>query len=219
MSILVVVAHPDDEVLGCGGTIAEMARQGAEVNIAILGEGAAARAGAQESQIIALRATATRVASTLGARNLHIDSLPDNRFDAMPLLDVVKIVEGLIERFRPRTVLTHWEGDLNIDHAITYRAVLTATRPIENCSVKELYAFEVPSSTEWAFGHAFSPDTYIDISSTLAAKILAMQMYESESRACPHPRSPESLRALAQWRGSTVGLRAAEAFQTIRRLL
>lgn len=219
MSVLVVVAHPDDETLGCGGTLAKLALRGIEVNVAILGEGVMAREDAQLGALMVLHQAARKAVEILGVGALKIFELPDNRFDTVPLLEVVKIVEGLISYFRPCTIYTHWRGDLNIDHKVTHDAVLIATRPMISGSVKELYAFEVPSSTEWAFGATFSPDTYVDITDTLAKKIQALQTYKSEIRSFPHPRSPEAVRALATWRGSNIGVEAAEAFQTIRRLV
>ena len=218
-SILVVAAHPDDEVLGCGGTLAKLALQSTEVNVAVLGQGIMSRNDAQPDSLTGLHQAAQEVAELLGVEALAMFDLPDNRFDTVPLLEVVKIVEGLVECFQPHTIYTHWSGDLNVDHKITHEAVLTATRPMEGCSVKEIYAFEVPSSSEWAFGATFSPDTYVDITNTLAAKIQALQMYQSEIRSFPHPPSSSGVEALARWRGSNIGVEAAEAFQTIRRLV
>ena len=155
----------------------------------------------------------------LGARDLFLYSLPDNRFDTVSLLDVVKIVEELVEHQQPQVIYTHHGGDLNIDHVVVHRAVLTATRPVAGCPVKEIYAFEVPSSTEWAFGQfqpAFQPNVFVNISATLETKVQAMALYESEARPFPHPRSPEALKALARRWGSAVGVEAAEAFELIR---
>lgn len=223
MKVLVVAAHPDDEVLGCGGTIARLAQEGQEVYIAILGEGITSRYQQQEeadqAQIKALHACTRQVAELLGANDLFLHDLPDNRFDTVPLLDVVKIVEVLVDRLQPHVIYTHHGGDLNIDHMITHRAVLTATRPMPNCPVRELFAFEVPSSTDWAFGQfqpTFHSNIFVDISATLETKLKAMELYQSEARLFPHPRSPEALRAVARRWGSTVCCEAAEAFELIR---
>ncbi len=222
---LVVAAHPDDEVLGCGGTIARLTGEGHDVYVAILGEGITSRYDKREQvdqEIIKeLQARSRQVSKLLGVKELCLYDFPDNRFDTVPLLDVVKTVEKLINQFQPQTVYTHHGGDLNIDHVITHRAVMTATRPVENCPVKELYAFEVLSSTEWAFGQfhaAFQPNVFVDISATLETKIKAMQLYDSEARPFPHPRSPEALRVLAKRRGTVAGLAAAEAFEVIREI-
>lgn len=223
MNILIVAAHPDDEVLGCGGTTARLANEGHDVYIAILGEGVTSRYArrdeAESGHVEALQARSREIAALLGARDLFAHGLPDNRFDTVPLLDVVKIIEGLIDRIRPHVVYTQHGGDLNIDHAITYRATLTATRPVLGHPVREVYAYEVGSSTEWAFQEfapIFRPNVFFDIRGTLDLKLKAMQLYESETRSFPHPRSPEALRAAAQRWGSMAGLAAAEAFQLVR---
>lgn len=222
-TILIVVAHPDDEILGCGGTIARLAREGHNVYIAILGEGVTSRfkqrEQADQAMVEALHSRSREAADLLSVKDLLLYNFPDNRFDTVPLLDIIKTVEKLINRLQPQVVYTHHGGDLNIDHAITHRAVMTATRPVQNCPVKEIYAFEVPSSTEWAFGQfhpAVQPNVFVDISATLETKIQAMQLYESEARDFPHPRSSEALRAIARRWGSTVELEAAEAFELIR---
>lgn len=221
--VLVVAAHPDDEVLGCGATIARLTREGHEVYLAILGEGFTARHATREAgdpaDVKALQECSRRVAALLGAKDLSLGDLPDNRFDTVPLLDVVKIVEGLVERVQPQVVYTHHGGDLNIDHATTSRAVLTATRPLPGCPVRELLMFEVPSSTEWAFQQqapVFHPTVFMDVRDTLETKVKAVTLYEGEARAFPHPRSAEALRATARRWGSAVGVDAAEAFELVR---
>ncbi len=223
MNVLVIAAHPDDEVLGCGATIARLGQEGQEVYIAILGEGVTSRYQRREQTdralLEALRARGQQVAKMLGSKELFLYSLPDNRYDTVPLLDVIKILEDLVRQLQPQVIYTHHGGDLNIDHVVVHRAVLTATRPTASHPVKEIYAFEVPSSTEWAFGQfrpAFKPNVFVDITATLETKIQAMQLYESEMQAFPHPRSPEALRAIAHRWGSVAGLKNAEAFELIR---
>jgi LmbE family N-acetylglucosaminyl deacetylase len=223
MKILCIAAHPDDEVLGCGGTAARLAAEGNEVFFAILGEGItsryARRAEADPAQLRALHECSRRAGAHLGAKEVFLFDLPDNRFDTVPLLEVVKIVEGLVARLRPEVVFTQHGGDLNVDHQQVFRATLTATRPLAGAPVKTVYGYEVASSTEWAFGQfspAFQANTFFDIGATLEQKIQAMQLYESEARAFPHPRAPEALRAIARRWGSVAGLQAAEAFQLIR---
>jgi LmbE family N-acetylglucosaminyl deacetylase len=223
MNILVIAAHPDDEVLGCGATIARCANEGFEIYIAILGEGITSRYQQREkadySSVEALHTCSRVVAKKLGARDVFFYNLPDNRFDTVPLLDIVKITEELIDRTEPEIIYTHYGGDLNIDHSILNRAVVTATRPVSVCPVREIYAFEVASSTEWTFGQLqpiFRPNVFMDIHDTLEVKIDAMALYESESHPFPHPRSLEALRASALRWGSMAGLEAAEAFELIR---
>lgn len=221
--VLVIAAHPDDEVLGCGGTIKRFAGQGDEVYIAIMGEGITSRfqqrKEADFGAVAELQQKSRRVAETLGAKDIFLYDLPDNRFDTVPLLDIVKKVEELVKKIRPDVIFTHHAGDLNIDHVILHRAVLTATRPADGSAVREIYAFEVPSSTEWAFSQyqpVFMPNTFIEISGTIAAKKKCMEIYDSEARKFPHPRSAEALDAIAAHWGSAIGRQKAEAFMLVR---
>lgn len=223
MTVLVVAAHPDDEVLGSGGTIARLAAEGRDVFVAILGEGITSRHprrdAADGSKVADLRTASRRANELLGVKDLFLYDLPDNAFDSLPLLEVVKVIEPLLDRLRPQVVYTHHPGDLNVDHGVVSRATMTATRLIAGSSVTSLYAFEVPSSTESAYGYlppAFRPAVFVEIEATLEAKVQAMEIYESEARPFPHPRSPEALRALARVRGAAAGLAAAEAFELVR---
>jgi LmbE family N-acetylglucosaminyl deacetylase len=223
MTTLIVAAHPDDEVLGCGGTICRLAEEGEEVHVVILGEGItsrfAARKDASRERVSRLRETASDVARYLGVRDLTLHELPDNRFDTVPLLDVIKILEAHISRLEPRTVFVQHGGDLNVDHQVTYRATLTATRPLPRQPVKDLFSFEVASSTEWAFGRfapGFQPSYFVDIGPYLERKVEAMGIYDGEIREFPHPRSAQAIRATATRCGSTVGVAAAEVFDVVR---
>lgn len=220
--ILVIAAHPDDEVLGCGGTTAKLSDAN-DVQIAILGEGATSRvsqpAQADRDMVDNLQTDARNAAKMLEVKKVSFEGLPDNRFDELPLLDVIKRVERLVDELAPEIIYTHHPGDLNIDHQITFRAVLTATRPMPGCTIREIYAFEVPSSSEWSFqrvGPAFQPNVFVDISSTIDRKIEALECYRGEVRPFPHPRSPEALRAIGRRWGSVVGREYAEAFELIR---
>jgi LmbE family N-acetylglucosaminyl deacetylase len=221
--VMVIVAHPDDEVLGCGGTMARLSQEGHDVYILILGEGITSRLNRREDTkkmlVESLHADSRHVADLLKAKDIFQYNLPDNRFDTVPLLELIKIIEKQINRLQPHTIYTHYSGDLNIDHLITHRAVLTATRPLVNCTVKELYSFEVPSSTDWAFGQfqqSFRPNVFIDISNTLKIKVSAMELYQNEIRNFPHPRSSKAIRATAFHWGSIVGYKAAEVFESVR---
>lgn len=223
MKVLVIAAHPDDEVLGCGATAARLVQEHHQVHFAILGEGItsrhASRSDADASQLASLHKQAEAAAAKLGVTSLALHSLPDNRLDTVPLLEVVKVVEELVDRIKPEVIYTHHPGDLNIDHGVIHRAVLTATRPVSGQPVREIYAFEVPSSTEWAFGSwqaTFRPNVFVDVAATLEMKIAAMACYQTESRVFPHPRSPEALRAVATRWGSVGGCHAAEAFELVR---
>jgi LmbE family N-acetylglucosaminyl deacetylase len=223
MKVLVIAAHPDDEVLGCGGTLARLSDDGADVHVHILGEGVTSRFErrdlADRESLASLQEQAREAGRIVGAAQVELHSLPDNRFDAEALLDIVKIVERLVDRIEPEVVYTHHGGDLNVDHQIVHRAVLTATRPAATPEVREVYAWEVPSSTEWAFQRlepCFKPNVFVDIADTLERKIDAMRAYVSEIRDFPHPRSPEALEAIARRWGSVAGYRAAEAFELVR---
>jgi LmbE family N-acetylglucosaminyl deacetylase len=223
VKILVIAAHPDDEVLGCGATAARLVAEGHEVHFVILGEGVtsrhADRSAADAAQLSALHQHTHAAAAKLGVKSVTLHQLPDNRLDTVPLLEVVKIVEELVDRLKPEVIYTHHGGDLNVDHGVIHRAVLTATRPVAGQTVHQIYAFEVPSSTEWAFQRlepAFRPNVFVDVTRTLEAKIAAMECYASEARKFPHPRSPEALRAIAMRWGSVAGCGAAEAFELVR---
>lgn len=148
--------------------------------------------------------------------------LPDNRLDSLPILDVVQGIEEIVREIRPGIVYTHHGGDLNIDHRIAHQAVVTACRPLPDAATQALYAFEVPSSTEWstaAIGAPFVPTRHVDIAAQLGRKLEALSCYADELRPYPHPRSPEAIRALAQWRGATAGLDSAEAFVVLRQVV
>jgi LmbE family N-acetylglucosaminyl deacetylase len=222
-TVLVVAAHPDDEILGCGATAARLVQEGHDVYFAILGEGLTSRSGARESvgtaQLSLLHQHALAAGGKIGVKEVLLHKLPDNRLDTVPLLEVVKLVERLIDRLRPEIIYTHHGGDLNVDHGVVHRAVLTATRPVPGQPVREIYAFEIPSSTEWAFQRlepAFRPNVFVDVARTVEAKIAAMACYQTEARLFPHPRSPEALRAIATRWGSVAGCGAAEAFELVR---
>ena len=168
-----------------------------------------------------LHAQADSVGKFLGAKSVTLADFPDNRFDSVPLLEIVKAVENAIDDVKPEIVYTQHGGDLNIDHERTFRAVMTATRPMKDSTVKRVYAYEVPSSTEWSFqkfAPKFTPNVFTDISDTVDKKIEAMAMYEGEAREFPHPRSPEAITAHAKYWGSASGLDAAEAFELVREI-
>lgn len=214
--IVVIAAHPDDEVLGCGTTIARHAAAGDHVRILIAAEGATSRTDPRATeQREALRAAGAAAARILGAASIEWLGLPDNRMDSVPLLDIVQRIERFLAERPPQVVYTHHAGDLNIDHVTTQRAVLTALRPLPDALFRTVLHFEVPSSTEWgpaAGGAAFAPQWYEDVSQFLAVKLAALDAYRVEMRPAPHPRSREGVTALAQWRGATAGVAAAEAF-------
>ena len=224
MKVLVIAAHPDDEVLGCAGTIARLVQEGHEVHTLLLGGGIAARFpddDVVEDEVALLRSESIAVSKLLGVADVHHCSFPDNRFGSVPLLEIVKTIEELLQVLEPQVVYTQHGADLNLDHAVVFRATLTATRPLSSTSVRELYSYEVASSTEWAFQQfepVFNPNVFVDITDTIDTKIKAMEIYTGEIRLSPHPRSPEALRAIALRWGSVIGVEFAEAFSLIRSL-
>jgi LmbE family N-acetylglucosaminyl deacetylase len=223
---VVIAAHPDDEVLGCGGTVARMASEGRDVHILLLADGETSRGPISQphddrKKVVARNAAAERACEILGASSVEILGLPDNQLDSVSLLEVVKKIETFVNCYRPSTVFTHYAGDVNVDHRLVHDAVIAACRPLPEYFVEELFFFEVPSSTEWRpIGSTgiFSPNWFFDISNTVEKKLEALEAYSSELRAFPHPRSLKAVSALATWRGATVGVTAAEAFVLGRKL-
>lgn len=224
--IMVIAAHPDDELLGLGATMHKLIKeQFVQARVIILGEGITSRSDVRDRELWkeTLEKHHQNVEAArqcIGYHSVQTHDFSDNRFDSHALLDIVKVVEHEKKQFCPDFIFTHHGGDLNIDHQMTFQAVMTATRPMEDEQVKAIFTFETPSASEWQATcdpRHFMPNFYIEISENdLKAKCDAMAAYEFESRAFPHPRSSEALKILAQYRGYTVGKRYAEAFQIVR---
>jgi LmbE family N-acetylglucosaminyl deacetylase len=219
--VLVIAAHPDDEVLGCGGTIARLSKRGYEMYVLILGEGITSRDDIRDIQkreieILDLKRQAEEANKILGVKQVFHHDFPDNRFDTVPFLDLIKVIEKIKNQIKPEIIFTHYEKDLNIDHQIIYRAVITATRPLEEEIVKEIYSFEIPSSTEWSYPLSFSPNVFYDISETIDIKLKALEKYKTELKEYTHPRSLEGIELIAKCWGMKVGLEYAEAYKTVR---
>ena len=219
--ILIVAAHPDDEVLGCFGTVSKLIKEGYEAYTLILGEGKTSRLDTRKveenkEQLEILNDEIKKANDIIGIKKCFIYDFPDNRFDSVDLLDIIKVISKIKEEIKPDIIFTHYENDLNIDHKITYQAVITATRPIENESVKEIYSFEILSSTEWQYPISFSPDVFFDIQDTMELKLNAMQCYKSELCLYPHPRSLEGIELNAKYNGMRVGKNYVEAFKSVR---
>jgi len=224
--VMIVVAHPDDELLGIGGTIQKLKSEyNCKIQVVILGEGITSRDIVRDIDMRNEELN-THQKNILAAKNiLNYDILstyqfPDNRFDTVPLLDIIKVIEKEKNKMNPEVIFTHHGGDLNIDHQITFQAVLTSCRPMQNEKVKSIISFETPSGTEWQSSNhptQFIPNFFIEINQNhLDKKIEAMECYEYEKRKFPHPRSPEALKILASYRGLTVGKQYAEAFFMVR---
>ncbi len=219
MRLLTVAAHPDDETLGAGGTMAWHAAQGDTVWVCILADGASSRHGHVSQQADCAR----RACDLLGVDRLALVGLPDQRLDTLSLLDVITPIEEVIAELRPDVVLTHFMGDVNEDHRLVARATTVAARAVPGTPVSRVCAYEVPSSTDWAPpipGSVFAPNLYVDIAATLETKLTAMKAYAdtyvSEVRPFPHPRSLEALTAYAHRHGAASGLLAAEPFMLLR---
>jgi len=225
--ILIVAAHPDDEVLGCGGTIARHADAGDQVQVLIVAEGATSRQKQRDrnqatSELSTLAQAAQQAGAILGAQGVELLDLPDNRLDSLDRLDLIKQIDERIGRHQPQVVYVHHAGDVNVDHRRLHEAVVTACRPTPGQPVRRLLSFEVASSTEWqppGSAPTFQPNWFVDISAQWPRKREALAAYASEMRPWPHARSLEALEHLACWRGAQVGVEAAEAFCLLRQLV
>ena len=214
-SVLVIAAHPDDEILGCGGTVALHARRGDRVTAVIACEGESLRYGAGGvGQAEHMR----RAARELGVSDVRPLGFADQRLDTMPLTEIIAPLEQIVDEVRPGLVYCQWGGDINRDHELLFKAALVATRPTEE-QIAAVYAFDTASSTEWAYPRSFVPDTWVEITTTLDQKLAAMACYESEVRPYPHPRSLDALRNRAHAWGNQHCMEAAEVFMTVRRTL
>ena len=217
-NVLIVAAHADDEVLGCGGTIARHVAEGDVVNVVFMADGVGSRGDGETYQHQRRNQARDEALEILGVSECNALDFPDNRMDSVPLLDVVQALEPIIEQVQPTRVYTHHSGDLNVDHCVTHQAVMTACRPMPGSSVREILTFEVMSSSEWATPSVapFVPNTFVDMSDYLPKKLEALAAYEMEMRSAPHSRSVAHIEALARHRGNCVGVDAAEAFVVIR---
>ena len=232
MNVLIIAAHPDDEVLGMGGTIAKHTSRHDNVTIIYMATGITARRESSEQkhtiknipkkiqedwqqEIEKLRRDAKKSARLLKVKNIKFFDFPDNEMDGIHLLKVVKVIEKEIKSAKPDRIYTNHYGDLNVDHKVVYNATLAACRPV-NFPVKEILSFEVLSSTEWSYPYNFNPNYFINIEKHLEKKISAMKLFVSEIRKFPHPRSSENIKHVARRWGSVSGFNAAEAFELIR---
>lgn len=213
--VMVIAAHPDDELLGCGGTVALHTAAGDRVTSVIVCEGESLRYGAdgvnQKSHI-------KRAACALGVEDVRLLGFSDQRLDTHTLTDVIAPLESVVREVRPEVIYCQYGGDVNRDHQLLFQAILVATRPTETF-IESVYAFDTASSTEWAFPRTFVPDLWVDVTGTLEKKLAAMACYESELRPYPHPRSLEALRNRAKAWGNQACMDAAEVFMTVRRAL
>lgn len=224
--IMVIVAHPDDELLGCGATMNKLINEyNCNIRLIILGEGITSRSDKSElknwsNEISLHKQNIKDAGKCIGYTSISIFDLPDNRFDSIALLDIIKLIEKEKKDFLPEIIFTHHGGDLNIDHQRTFDAVITATRPLQDESVCTIITFETPSGTEWRASSDpkhFLPNLFIEVSeSNMSAKINGMNSYKFERRDYPHPRSSDALKILAKRYGIMMGGNYYEAFQIVR---
>lgn len=216
-TVLVVAAHPDDEALGCGGTMARHAAEGDSVYVLFMTNGVDARKNVNNDADVRNK-VAEKACRILGAKEYFYNDFPDNRLDTVALLDITQSIEKVISQIQPEVIYTHHIGDLNIDHRRTHEAVITACRPQPGFCVKEIYSFEVLSATEWNAPHVnpFNPNYFVDITPYIKEKMGSLEAYGIEMRAEPHTRSVEHVKVLAKHRGNSVGINYAEAFLLIR---
>lgn len=225
--ILVVAAHPDDEILGCGGSLLYFKSKGYKIRVIFMSDGESSRNlknKKKEKQLITLRKNQAKLVSKKSKFiNPVFFDYPDNQMDTISLLEIVKKVENEIKNFKPSIIFTHFENDLNVDHKVAFNAVLTATRPKSKTFVEKIFCFEISSSTNFSFyndkNKVFNPNVYIDISKFIKKKLTLLQIYKSEMRPWPHPRSIQGLKNLAKNRGSEIGSKFAEAFINIREII
>ncbi len=216
-TIAVIVAHPDDEVLGCGATIAKHHAQGDHIVLLVLGDGESSRAIASDDSKTQRQSALSQSAQLLGIKLVETASFPDNAFDSVPLLQITQRIEQFLAKTKPARIYTHSSKDLNIDHQRTAQAVLTAARPQPHSSVRCILAMEVVSATEWNFNstNGFSPNVFQDVSDFVSAKFSALACYEAEMRPAPHSRSLANIQNQLGFRGHCVGMQAAEAFELV----
>ena len=219
--ILVIAAHPDDEILGCGATIAKKVhKEKAEVSILILSKGILSRniIKNKKKSVNKNLEAAKKASKYLGVKNIKILNLKDNELDSYTKLSIIKKIEQEINRVKPNTIYTHFNGDLNIDHQIISECVITATRPIKDTNLNKIYFFEVLSSTDFNFGakEKFEPNHFENIETFIDYKIKAIKIYKDEMRKFPHSRSIENVLNLSKLRGSQMFKKHAEAFILVK---
>ena len=224
--VMVVVAHPDDELLGLGATMNKLISEyGITAHVVILGEGITSRSEERDvekwkEELAIHKQNIQNAQKAIGYQSLAVYDFPDNRFDTVALLDIIKVIEKEKQLFKPEIIFTHHGGDVNIDHQRVFEAVITAGRPMAQEKVKSIIAFETPSGAEWRASsdpRHFIPNFFVSVSEeNINAKIKGMESYEFEKRPYPHPRSPQALKIQAQRWGVAVGTEFAEAFQVIR---
>lgn len=224
--ILVIAAHPDDEILGCGGMILKALKHKSKIFVLFLGEGVSARyhlsdsLGKDSIRSRKIRENeAKKVLNFLNINNYLFEYRLCTRFDELPILSIVKSIENVISKFKPSIIFTHNPNEVNIDHKITYQATEIATRPINRDYLKQIYSYEIPCSGNWKYSEMFKPNTFLNIKDVWQNKINAIKMYKNELRKYPHPRSIKGIEIIARYRGLQSGIELAEAFRLERNII
>lgn len=222
--VLVIAAHPDDEIYGMGGTIARLSADGVQVSLLIVTDGSTSQYRQCENldSIIEEKKEETKKASEIvGIKNVFYGNLQDMRLDQTDHIEINKVIEDIIRKIKPDTVFTHYWGDVNLDHRRVYESTMVSTRPVFGQCVKEVYCYSVPSSTEWepAVHHGFLPNYFVDISDYVDAKSNAIKAYKTELREFPHPRSVEAVTVQDNAAGLRCGItKSCEEFILLRRV-
>lgn len=222
--ILVIAAHPDDEIYGMGGTIARLNSEGKEIYLLIVTDGSTSqyREADNIDDIIKEKKLETKAAAKIvGIKQVFYGNLPDMRLDQTDHIKINSVIEETIDKVNPDTVFTHYWGDVNLDHRRVYESTMVSTRPTFNQCVKEVYCYNVPSSTEWepAVHHNFSPNYFVDISEYTQKKQKAIKAYKTELREFPHPRSLKYVEAQDVAVGLRYGIKNCEEFILIRKVI
>jgi LmbE family N-acetylglucosaminyl deacetylase len=219
VKILILAPHPDDEVLGCGGTILKHTSRGDDAHLCI-----ATRAYPPlwpEDELKTRKEEVLTVSKILGIGKTHFLDFPTAKLDTIPQKELVDTINHIINDVKPEVVYIPHKGDVNKDHRLIFEAASVAVRPKPGSEIKKVLAYETLSETEWSAPfpeNAFCPQLFVDISETLEVKLKAMQGYRSELKEFPHPRSLEAISALARIRGTSIGVEAAEAFMIVREI-
>jgi LmbE family N-acetylglucosaminyl deacetylase len=219
MRVLVIAPHPDDEVLGCGGTMIKHVSEGDEVYLCVVTK--AYPPEWPEDEIRERRDEVLKVNNILGTKKTYFLDLPTVKLDTIPQKELNEAIAKVINKLQPEIVYIPHGGDVNSDHRLVFEAAMVAIRPRPALAIRKVLCYETLSETEWAAPlaeNAFMPNLYVDISGVLATKLKAMSEYKSELKEFPHPRSLEAISALAKIRGATIGVEAAEAFMLIREI-
>lgn len=220
--VLIISAHPDDDIIGCGGTIAKYSNTDVVFKVIFIAEGSTCRYSDPTSsdarkELKRRNRYAVNALGVLGVNNVEFYDMPCGRLDQQPLIEINKIIEKEINKFGPDTIFTHSENDTNNDHSIVAKSTRIATRPLQNRFVNNLYSYEILSSSEWKYTKSFKPNYFEKLEEVqLKKKWNALNEYRSEIKPFPFPRSEEGIFTLAKYRGMQAGLNFAESFKLIR---